>query len=325
MENSDQMSAGLQTGETAFMAATDRHYVDWPAIFGGGIVAISIGILATGFGAALGLTAISANSGDSAGILAVVVPAIWIMLSMIGAYATGGYIAGRMRRRVDAATKDEVTVRDGMNGLIVWGLGIAVSAMLLGSAVGTALTAVGNAAAADGNMMAQVADAAAPGAMSVADQLLDTARPDPTAFITGTMLRPTVTQPATTNTVATTADAAAILANLFNTGAISDPDRAYLVQLTLARSGLTEPEATARVDEAVAAATAARDEVAVAGAEAEKIARDAAEVARISAILTAFFLTAISLVAGVVAYIAAVKGGRHRDEGRIFGGFAYRR
>lgn len=60
-----------------------------------------------------------------------------------------------------------------------------------------------------------------------------------------------------------------------------------------------------------------------AAAAAEEMARNAAETARISAILTAFFLTAISLVAGVAAYIAAVKGGRHRDEGRVFGGFAY--
>jgi len=44
-----------------------------------------------------------------------------------------------------------------------------------------------------------------------------------------------------------------------------------------------------------------------------------------SAVDRAFFLTAISLVAGVAAYIAGVKGGRHRDEGRIFGEFAYRK
>ena len=54
MENREQMSAGLQPGA---LAVSDRHYVDWPAIFGGAAVAIAIGVLATGFGAALGVTA----------------------------------------------------------------------------------------------------------------------------------------------------------------------------------------------------------------------------------------------------------------------------
>lgn len=49
-----------------------------------------------------------------------------------------------------------------------------------------------------------------------------------------------------------------------------------------------------------------------------------AETARIGAILTAFILAAAALVAGVVAIAGAVRGGRHRDEGRLFGGFSYR-
>lgn len=306
MENKDQISATLQTGETALNTVTDRPYVDWAAIFGGAAVAIAIGILATGFGAALGLTAISAHSGEGSGLLAIIMPTVWIMLSMISAYAAGGYITGRMRRHVDSALRDEVTVRDGMNGLIVWGLGIAVSAMLLGSALGTTVAAVGNVAAATGNVAAQFAEGSV--------LLPDSAKRDPMEFITGNMLRPTAVQPDTANTDATTADVARIMENLVASGEITDMDRAYLVQVTVARSGLSEPEATTRVDAAVTAAQAARDKAIA-----------AAETARISAILTAFFLTAISLVAGVAAYIGAVKGGRHRDEGRIFGGLAYRK
>ena len=326
MENSDQISARLPSTETALTVINDRHHVDLPAIFGGAVVAVAIGILATGFGAALGLTAISANSGESSGLLAIIMPTVWIMLSVIGAYATGGYITGRMRRRVDSASREEVTVRDGMNGLIVWGLGIAFSAMLLGSAIGTTVAAVGNVVAATGTTASQLAGGVATGAMSATAALLpSSAKSDPMAFITGSMLRPTVVQlePATAD--ATAADAASILGNLANSGEVSDLDRAYLVQLTVARSGLAEPEASQRVEAAVAATQAVRDKAIAAAADAEKVARDTAETARISAILTAFFLTAISLVSGVAAYIAAVKGGRHRDEGRIFGGFAYRK
>jgi hypothetical protein len=66
-------------------------------------------------------------------------------------------------------------------------------------------------------------------------------------------------------------------------------------------------------------------------AEADRLAQEAtdaaiaaAEVARVSTILTAFILAAAALVAGAASYVGAVRGGRHRDEGRIFGGFAYR-
>lgn len=320
MENSQQMPVD----------AVDRSYVDWAAISGGAVIAAAIGVLATGFGAALGLSAISAEKGEGSSVVALVITALWIAISMVSAYAAGGYMAGRMRRRVDGATRDEVTVRDGLNGLIVWALGILLSALILGSAVGTTVTAVGNVAAAAGTAVADVAGGAASGAISAAGNLVpDSIKEDPVAFVTGSMLRPATVTPATDGTGATTAemaaDAGAILGNLAATGEISDPDRAYLVQLTMAGAGLGDQQATARVDAAVTATQAARDKAAAAAADAEKAARDAAETARISAILTAFLLTAMALVSGAAAYIAAVKGGRHRDEGRIFGGFAYRR
>lgn len=321
MENREQLSAGILPANATPMVENDRSYVDWAAIFGGAAVAVAIGVLATGFGAALGLTAVSARSGAGSGKLGIIISIVWIVLSMVSAYAAGGYIAGRMRRRADRATKDEVTVRDGMNGLIVWGLGIVVSAMLLGSAIGTTLKAVGNVASAARNAVAQVAGGVASGAVSAAAGLVpDGLKNDPMAFVTSSMLRPAAVQPGAD---VSATDAAAILGNLASTGVISDPDRTYLVQLTTARTGLTEADAKARVDAAVTATQSARDKAVAAAADAEKIARDTVEAARISAILTAFLLTAMSLVSGVAAYIAAVKGGRHRDDGRIFGGFAY--
>ena len=66
----------------------------------------------------------------------------------------------------------------------------------------------------------------------------------------------------------------------------------------------------------------ARDEAAALAADAEQLAIDVAETARKTAILTAFLLAAASLVAGAASVVAAVRGGVHRDEGRIFRGFA---
>ncbi len=322
MENRENM---VPPGSRMTDVATDRSYVDWAAIAGGGVVAVAIGLLASGFGAALGLTAISADEGEGSGLLALVLSGVWIAVSMVAAYATGGYVAGRMRRRVDGAATSEVTVRDGMNGLIVWGVGVLLSAMVLGSVIGTTVSAVGNVAAGVGKAAVDVASGAASGAMNAAGAMVpDAVKADPMAFVTNSMLRPASVTPGEGND-GTTADAASVLGNLATTGEISDPDRAYLVQLTTARTGLTEAEATARVDAAIKSTQDARDAAAKLAADAEEAARNAAETARISAILTAFLLTAMALVSAVAAYVAAVKGGRHRDDGRVFGGFAYTR
>lgn len=318
MENHDRIVAsGAQTPVAPVPTAP---YVDWAAIAGGAIVAVALGILFTGFGAALGLTAVSAEEGEGSGVLALVISTIWIVLTMVAAYATGGYVAGRMRRRADNATRDEVTVRDGLNGVIVWALGIVLGAMVLGSAISGVVTTAGNLAATGAQVAGEVVSGAAQAVTTVAAAAAD----EPADFVTGTLLRPQTVQPETAATEATTADAASILANVVTTGEISDSDRAYLVQVTAARTGLPPAEVETRVEQAVGAAQSARDEATRLAEETEAAARDAAETARISTILTAFLLTATALVAGVAAYVAAVKGGRHRDEGRIFGGFAYR-
>lgn len=329
MEKLDRsIASGTQIPVTAAQAGTAASsYVDWAAILGGAFVAVAVGGLATAFGAALGMTAISAEEGEaSSGLLGAIISAVWVVLSMIAAYAVGGYIAGRMRRRLDAATPEEVTVRDGLNGLIVWAVGTVLSAMVVGSLLSSAVSTAGSIAATGAEVAGATVSAAAGGAATLASALAPEMQSgDPMSFVTGTMLRPATVQPGSDTSEASTADAASILSNVVATGEISDSDRAYLVQLAAARTGLAPAEVEARVDQAVATAQSAREEAERLAAEAEQAARDTAETARISAILTAFLLTATALVAAATAYICAVKGGRHRDEGRIFAGLAYHR
>jgi hypothetical protein len=327
MENRDRMTApGPQVRAGTGLPAAPGPYIDWAAILGGAFLAVALATLAAGFGAALGLTTISAERGEeSSGLLGVIISTLWIVLSMIGAYAVGGYVAGRMRRRLEDVAADEVRVRDGVNGLIVWALGTVLSAMVLGSAVSSAVSTVGSVAATGAEVAGSVAGSVAGGAMSAASAVIpDEVTEDPMAFVTGSLLRPTTVQPGVESSEATTADAASILGNIVTTGEISDSDRAYLVQLTAARTGLPPAEVEARVEQAIAAAQTARQEAARAAEAAEQAVRDAAETARISAILTAFLLTATALVAAVTSYVCAVRGGRDRDEGRIYGGLAYR-
>ena len=303
----------------------DRSYIDWAAILGGATVATAVATVLTTFGAALGLSAISANPGEGSFNLAIILSGIWVVVTLVASYAAGGYIAGRMRRRVDQATADEVVARDMINGLVVWGVGMVISTMLLANAVTSAISAVGSAAGTVATAAGSTAGGAAEGALAVAGAMLpDGVTTDPMGFVNNGLMRPKVADPLTATAETLTADTSAILANIVATGEISDGDRTYLESAVAAQTGLTPAEVTARVDGAIAAAQTARDDAAKLAADAEQMAIDVAEAARVSGILSAFLLAAAALVAGATSGIAAVRGGRHRDEGRLYGGFSYK-
>lgn len=324
-----------RTEENTRLSAPDKllegSYLDWAAIFGGGVVAVAIGSVFAAFGAALGLSTISADPDAGSINLMLIVTAVWIVVTLVASYMAGGYIAGRMRRRVDSAAADEVTARDGINGLVVWGLGMIVSVLLLGSAVSTTVSAVGSVASGAATVAGGVADTAgtvaagaAQGATMGAGAGSDTATTDPLDYVNRSLLRPDATSTVPVDPATRAGDTAAILAEVLATGEISDADRAYLVSAVIASSGATPAVADTRVEAAVTATLSARAEAERLAAEAEAAAVNASEIARVSAILSAFLLASAALVAAAAAYIGAVRGGRHRDQGKIFGGFAYR-
>ncbi|OWJ80307.1 hypothetical protein [Haematobacter genomosp. 1] len=356
-----------------------RSYVDWAAIFAGTVVAGGATVVMTTFAAGLGLGSISVDDGDGGGISLwwLVVTALFTVIAMVAIYMLGGYIAGRMRRRVDGAVRDEVTARDGIHGLAVWGLGMLVGGMLAAGAISGGAKAVGSAAStvteAAGTAVGGIAQGAgqlAGGVVSGAgqavgglvqgagnavapalqDMLPQGLQSNPVDYITDTLLRPGQQQPGMPGMPGAANDPEAmqrqigrILVNLVETGEISDQDRAFLRQQVAARTGLSEQEVDARVDQAVDRANEIRAQaeqrVQDAKQQAEQLraeaeqrfeeakqqAAEAAETARKATILTAFLLAAASLVAGAAAYIGAVHGGRHRDEGRIWGGLSYNR
>jgi len=310
----------------------DRSYVDWPAVLAGGVVAVAVAAIFAAFGAALGLSTISAEPGEGSFNVMLIVTAVWIVVSLVASYLTGGYIAGRMRRRVDQAGADEVTVRDGINGLVVWGLGILTSVLLLSSVVSTRRSAVGSGAGAVATTVGSAVGGMVEGAATAAGALVpEAAVADPMAYVGNTLLRPAQVVAGTGSAEETARQTASILGNVAMTGEISEAERSYLVSAVIEATGATPAQANLRVDEAIAMAQQVHADAQVLAADAEGLANEAseaaiaaAEIARISTILTAFILAAASMVAGAAAYVGAVRGGRHRDEGRVFSGFAYR-
>ncbi len=108
---------------------TEHSYVDWAAILAGAFVAAAVSAVATAFGSAIGLSVTSPYNGPSP-ILFYIALALWLIWITVSGFAAGGYIAGRMRRRVNDSTQHEVDVRDGVHGLIVWAVAIVLGALL---------------------------------------------------------------------------------------------------------------------------------------------------------------------------------------------------
>ena len=252
---------------------------------------------------------------------------LWALVTILVSYAAGGYIAGRMRRRVEAASSDEVSARDAIHGMVVWGLGVLVGAWVASSVISgaaSAVTSVASGAAQAVGAVAQGAGSVVGGAARTAagaaeEGALDLSGFDPIAAVNNRLLRGTgeaIDPEATVSPVARD-----VIFEVARTGELTDANRALLAEELAANSTLTPEEAEARIDQAVAEVTQIRDEAAQRLEQAEQAARDAADAARRAAILTGFLAAASLAVALAASVWGAGIGGRHRDDGRIWAGF----
>jgi hypothetical protein len=231
---------------------------------------------------------------------------------MVGSFAAGGYLAGRLRAPWAGISRDEAHFRDGAHGFAVWALSVVIGAVLAASgaagAIKTALqTTTAVAAAGTAGAAANPATGQAIGQLSTrptdyaVDRLLAPG-PGPTAD-GNRIARADVVQPV----------ARAFAANLKNPQ-LDAKDRAMLVQIVIQQSGLPQAEAEKRVEDAFAELKAA-----------EQKARDAAEAARKAALITAFAAAAILAIACAAACGGAALGARHRDENTLISFLGSRR
>jgi len=293
------------------MADYDRtvvstHSVDVRAIVAGAIVASAITGLLMAFGSALGLSLTSARAygGLSATTLAILA-ALWFCAVNVIAFAGGGYIAGRLRLPLpeSAHSATERRFRDGAHGVIVWALGSLIAAYLVASVASSGLS--------------KAVDATASVASTAAKGVAETAGTAVLAYQADRLVRPGTVQPSSGPASDTTRQEVLRIVGraVVSEGGLTADDRAYLVKVVAANSGLTEAEADKRVTEAFTAAKNAR-------AKAEEAARDAAEVARKSALMAGLLTAIVSLLGLIAAVSASSAAGRDRDAGRelrIFG------
>ena len=208
--------------------ATDTprvSFINWGPIFGGALVAAASFFIATAFATAIGLAVSSASPtwrDTSAGLVAL--SGAWIVLTAVGSFALGGYIAGRTRVRW-AGTVDDVHFRDGLHGLVVWGVGT-----ILGVALAFASAA----------------------ALPHADTATGSATSEP-AFLTYEIDRlfRSDAKPGSVDQEAR-AEAGRALQRGVGRKDLAPEDRDYLTRLVSSRTGLPSAEAGQRVTQVVA-------------------------------------------------------------------------
>lgn len=277
---SELLYAGL---EEETLAPATPSAVSWGAVFAGGVSAAAVAIMLSVCGAGLGLASVSPWRGQGVSVATfTVLAAIWLIVVQWIASFVGGYMAGRLRTKYVHVHTDEVFFRDTAHGFLAWALAVLFSAGVIG-----ALGAGG----------ASNAPAAA------------TAAALPTSYYTGLLLREPVGGGPLVGTSAPGVSnqeiyvqAGAILGEAAARGGVPADDRAYLAQLVSEKTGLSAPDAQARVSDVLA-----REQADVTSA---KKAADAARKAGAMALLYGF---AALLIGAFIASVAGAVGGRLRD------------
>jgi hypothetical protein len=271
--------------------------VQWGAVILGALAASAISMVLLTFGAGIGLSATSAHpyAGASPKALAVI-SALYTAVTLIAAFAGGGYIAGRMRLPA-AEELAEHEFRDGAHGFAVWALTLFVAGLVAAMGAGGALkTAI--------QATATVAAGTAGGAASN-PQVTSQISTSPTDYAIDSILAPAPAgsgQPAPSR-----ADMIAPVNRIFaasiKNGQLDPKDKATLVAIVEQQTGLPQAEAEKRVDDTYAQLK-----------DAEAKLRDLAEKARKAALITAFGVAATLLIGAAAATVGAAAGAHHRAE-----------
>jgi hypothetical protein len=284
----------------------------WSAAVAGVFAATAVSFIIIALGSGIGLSFASPYSGPSVTSMTIAA-ALWLVMAQAMGFATGGYLAGRLRSPTYDGVAGETTFRDAAQGFVVWAIGVVAMAAVFGmlglfAAGATAHVAAGvgsGVAAASPREPANVTPASASTEYFV-DLLF---RPSPTSAMAGGQ-RPSETvgvAPSGNQSALspeTRAEVQRTVVRAIGQGGLDDNDRAYLAQVVSARTGLAPDEAQRRVAE-------------VEGKARETIKEAADKSAKAGAFFS--FWTFMSLLfGGAAATLAGMVGGQLRDaEGRL--------
>ena len=206
-------------------ASNPAHYVDWSAIAAGAFIAVAISSVFLAFGSAIGLSLTSFKAVNSLSVTGLVIAAsLWLLWVQVSSFIGGGYVAGRLRRRIGDATPHEVEMREGSHGLIVWAVGVVFGTVLTSWLAISGLTGAANVGAMD--------------------------------YYAEKLLRSETIAPSTGSASVTVNNdelrqVGQVLAQNIGAAVMDDTDKSYLVRTISARTGLPEAGAQDRLDQTV--------------------------------------------------------------------------
>jgi len=122
----DDIAPSISLGATA-----SRTPFSWSAAIAGVFIAIAVSLIIIALGAGIGLSFASPYGGPS-GTTLTLASAIWLVMAQSMGFATGGYVAARLRSPAHDGVVGETTFRDGAQGVVVWALGVVILAAVTG-------------------------------------------------------------------------------------------------------------------------------------------------------------------------------------------------
>ena len=212
--------------------------ISWAAVIGGAFVSASLALILLALGTGFGFSSVSpwSNLGASASTVGKGA-VVWLILTQVLASAMGGYLAGRLRTKWTHVHTDEVYFRDTAHGLLVWAVGMVITASLLASAA----TSLAGAAA-------QQTTNGTTATTGASDGMLN-----PNAYFVDTLLRSNGSVP-DRNDISERGEVSRAFAHALRQRSVPPSDSVYLSQVVSARTGLNQTEAEKRVSDVIAEA-----------------------------------------------------------------------
>ena len=255
------------------MNGVERARIAWGAVIAGSLAATALFLVLFGFGASLGLALGStAPTWRDASFALWLLSGLYLMLSVLASFALGGYVAGRMRQQPGFDDEADNELSAGMHGVLVWAIAVILAAMLV--AMGArALSPVVSPPGGQNGQMSSLGG----------ENLL--------AFELDKLFRSDRRQAGDDLTYARSEAGRILLTSSGHSGVAVD-DRAYLVRLVSARTGLSGPDAEQRVNAIIGQS------------------RNSLSHARRTGVLMGFISAASLLLGAAVSWFAAQRGER---------------
>lgn len=255
------------------MDGVQRARIAWGAVFAGALAAAALFLVLFGFGASLGLAVgSSAPTWRDASFALWLLSGLYLLLAVLASFALGGYVAGRMRPEAAFDEEGDVELNAGMHGLLVWALAVLLGALLV-AAGARALSPVVSPSGGQSGQMSSLG-----GENLLAFELDKLFRSD--------------RRPAGDDLTYSRSEAGRILLTSSSHSGVAPDDRAYLVRLVSARTGLAGADAEQRVNAIIAQS------------------RTSLSRARKAGVLMGFVTAASLLLGAAVSWFAAQRGER---------------